>query len=123
MGSHQNTEGDFADKESDDENFSLKAVIRTKKASKFSGNLEESDSELESRDKTPTKKGRGGLDPKTPNQKVLLLQFQNPLQEQKRKMATIQQNQNWRVLMGPKRLLRDALVMMTLLNEEGQKVK
>merc|ERR1712130_351764 len=59
MGSHQNTEGDFADKESDDENFSLKAVIRTKKASKFSGNLEESDSELESRDKTPTKKGRG----------------------------------------------------------------
>jgi len=56
---HQNTEGDFADKESDDENLSLKAVIRKKRASKFSGNLEESDSELESKNITPTKKGRG----------------------------------------------------------------
>merc|ERR1712079_586797 len=57
--SHQNTEGDFADKESDDENLSLKAVIRKKRASKFSGNLEESDSELESKNITPSKKGRG----------------------------------------------------------------
>merc|ERR1712079_757217 len=57
--SHQNTEGDFADKESDDENLSLKTVIRKKRASKFSGNLEESDSELESKNITPSKKGRG----------------------------------------------------------------
>lgn len=67
-GPPQGTEGDFADKESDDENLSLKAVIRKKRASKFAGNLEESDSELDSKNKPTTKKGRGR--PKSQNPKT-----------------------------------------------------
>merc|ERR1712106_194932 len=67
-GSNLNTEGDLADKESDDENLSLKAVIRKKRASKFTGNLEESDSELEAKNKTVVKKGRGR--PRSQNSKT-----------------------------------------------------